>query len=382
MTASVHSSAVAPVAPGRMGVPLEARQALRYLDELGRWRDQRRTELDELDARALDSTDAHEADLTGDITLSMALWKAVADRHDLLVATWDSGRVGPAERERLSALIWGRLDPSDQSLAISLPEACKLSDALASSLRARLALAPGDADVSARTKQLRAQVERIRDLVEREPASSRDAATAELTELDTRLTDVTARAKRGADVGGLLGPLEHEAARTERDLIVGGARRREDAEDAARARQLRAELKARGDAIRDLAAKCVAAVTPAPRLAVPDVLALGAVPEDPDEVDSYLARLTKVSRALDQAQATYAAALHRREDLTGTLEAYHVKASAAGEPDDLSVLYKAAQQVLAVTPVDLTRLGALVAAYSAYTTAYASAHAAGRGGRS
>lgn len=376
MTASVQSTAVAPVAPGRMGVPLEAQQALKYLDELGTWRDQRRTELDELDARALDSTDAHE--LTGDITLSMALWKAVADRHDLLVATWDSGRVGQAERERLSALIWGRLDPSDQSLAISLPEACKLSDALASSLRARLSLAPGDADVSARTKQLRAQVERIRDLVDREPASAREAATTELTELDTRLRDVTARAKRGADVGGLLGPLELEAAHTERDLIVGGARRREDAEDAARARQLRAELKARGDAIRDLAAKCVAAVTPAPRLAVPDVTALGNVPEKPEAVDAYLARLATVSRALDQAQATYAAALHRREDLTGTLEAYHVKARSTGEPDDLADLYERAQQVLAAVPVDLTRLAALVAAYQAYATA----HAAGQGGTS
>ena len=40
----------------------------------------------------------------------MALWKAVADRYDLLVATWDSGRVGPTELERLSTLVWGRLD--------------------------------------------------------------------------------------------------------------------------------------------------------------------------------------------------------------------------------------------------------------------------------
>jgi hypothetical protein len=367
VTASVQSTAVAPAAPGRMGTPLDPQQALRFLDELGTWRDARRTELDELDSRALDSPDSDA--LTGDVTLSMALWKAVADRHDLLLATWDSGRVGPAERERMSALIWGRLDPSDSSLAISLPEACKLSDALASSLRARLALAPGDADVSVRTKQLRAQVERIRDLVDREPAGTRDTATAELTELHTRLTDVTDRAKRGADVGGLLGPLEIDAAQTERDLIVGGARRREDAEDAARARRLRAELKARGDAVRDLAAKCVAAVTPAPRLAVPDVTALGPVPEKPDEVDRYLARLDTVSRALTQAQTTYAAALQRRDDLTGTLEAFHLKTQAKGEPEDLAELYRRAQQVLGAAPVDLTRLSALVAAYQAYLAA-------------
>lgn len=364
MTASVQSTAVAPAAPGRMGAQLDPQQALRYLDDLGTWRDARRTELDELDSRALDSADSDA--LTADVTLSMALWKAVADRYDLLLATWDSGRVGPAERERMSALIWGRLDPSDSSLAISLPEACKLSDALAASLRARLALAPGDADVSVRTKQLRAQVERIRDLVDREPAGAREKSTAELTELDTRLTDVVNRAKRGADVGGLLGPLEIDAARAERDLIVRGARRRENAEDAARARRLQTELKARGDAVRDLAAKCVAAVTPAPRLGVPDVTAIGPVPTEPGEVDRYLARLDTVSRALTQAETTYAAALHRREDLSGTLEAFHLKAQSRGEPEDLTELYRRAQQVLATTPVDLTRLSGLVAAYQAY----------------
>ena len=61
-----------------------------------------------LDEAALAAPDA--AAYTGDLLLSMALWKAVADRHDLLVATWDSGRVGQTELERLSTLVWGRLD--------------------------------------------------------------------------------------------------------------------------------------------------------------------------------------------------------------------------------------------------------------------------------
>ena len=91
---------------------------------------------------------------TGDLLLSMALWKAVADRHDLLVATWDSGRVGQTE---LRAALHPGLGParrhpgtrrlgaahrdvpsSSGALAVSLPEACRLSDALAASLRARL----------------------------------------------------------------------------------------------------------------------------------------------------------------------------------------------------------------------------------------------------
>ena len=371
------TTAVAPVAPGRMGTALPAADALRYLEALGAWRDQRKVELDELDAAALEAPDADA--LTDDVLLSMALWKAVADRHDLLLATWDSGRVGTAERERLSALIWGRLDTAGDprltgttgALAVSLPEACKLSDALASSLRARLALSPGDADVAARTKQLRAQVERIRDQVDREPAGNRDAATADLAELDRRLTDVVDRAKRGADVGGLLGPLELDAARTERDLIVGSARRREDAADAARAREQRTELAARGAAIRDLAARCVAGVTPAPRLAVPDVTALGPVPEQADEVDAYLTRLETVSRALTQAQAAYAAPLQFRDELEGLLTAYHAKtrSSDATSRDDLGELYRRAQSVLGAPPVDLDRLAALAAAYQGYVAA-------------
>ncbi len=88
--------------PRRAGwvAALPAAELLRYLDALGAWRDQRKAELDELDAAALEAPDADA--LTDDVLLSMALWKAVADRHDLLLATWDSGRVGTAERERMS----------------------------------------------------------------------------------------------------------------------------------------------------------------------------------------------------------------------------------------------------------------------------------------
>ena len=49
----------------------------------------------------------------------------------------------------------------------------------------------------------------------------------------------------------------------------------------AAASRRRQELEARGVALRDLAARCVAEVTPAPRFAVPDVSALGRVPSDP-----------------------------------------------------------------------------------------------------
>lgn len=376
------SSATAPSAPGRLGQAMAAEEALRYLEALGTWRDQRKSELDLLDEAALRAPD--QSAFTGDMLLSMALWKAVADRHDLLVATWDSGRVGQAELERLSTLVWGRLDASRElpaqataggrsavgALAVSLPEACRLSDALAASLRARLGVDTSEADTTVRLRQLRTSVERIRDLVDREPAATHEAAAALLTKLDTRVTDAVSRAQRGASVGGLIGPLESDVARVERDLIVGASNRRADAHDEARARALRTELEARGAALRVLAARCVAEVTPAPRFAVPEVTALGVVPHDPDAVDAYLVRLDAVGRAMTMAQDAYAQALSERDELRGRLEAYAAKAAAVGIPaaaaGDLEDLQRRAGDVLDASPADLLRARALIAAYQAY----------------
>jgi hypothetical protein len=366
----------APAAPGRLGQALSSTDAVRYLEALGTWRETRKRELDLLDEAALAAS--NQADFTNDMLLSMALWKAVSDRYDLLVATWDSGRVGPTELQRLSTLVWGRLDAGRDAsaqvpagaLAVSLPEACRLSDALASSLRARLGVDPSEADTNARLRQVRAAVERVRDVVDREPASTHEAARTLLEKLDARVTDVTARARRGAVVGGLIGPLENDVARAERDLIVRAANRRADAHDEARARALRTELEARGAALRDLAARCVAEVTPAPRFAVPDVSALGPVPSEPTAVDAYLVRLDAVGRALGMAQEAYASALAERDELRGRLEAYAAKAAAgrltAAATSDLALLQARAVGVLDAHPADLTRAGALVAAYQAY----------------
>ena len=384
---SVTQGATAPTAPGRLGQPLVASDALHYLEALGTWRDARKAELDAIDEAALGAADS--AAYTSDLLLSMALWKAVADRHDLLVATWDSGRVGATELARLSTLVWGRLDATARptasvggggasavpagALAVSLPEACRLSDALAASLRARLGLDPSEADQQARLRSLRASVERVRDLVEREPAQNHAAASAVLDRLDNRVADVLARSKRGADVGGLLGPLEQDAARAERDLIVGASNRRADAHDEARARALRSELEARGAALRDLAARCVAQVAPAPRLAVPEVSALGPVPTDPAAVDAYLLRLDAVGRAMTMAQDAYASALSERDELRLMLGAYTAKAGDARAPArsaqadaDLAELRRRAGETLDREPVDLVRGRALLAAYVAY----------------
>lgn len=370
----------APAAPGRLGQPLETAEALAYLQALSSWRDQREAELRVVDEAALQSPDASA--YTSDLVLSMALWKAVSDRYEQLAATWASGRVGRPELERLSTLVWGRLDsgppvPSVRALAVSLPEACRLSDALVTSLRVRLGLDSAEADVTARLRQLRAAVERVRDLVADQPPIPRPAVTAKLTRLTDRWDDLSARQQRGADVGGLLGPLENDVARMERDLIVAASRRSADARDEARAATRRAELEASGAALRDLADRCVAQVRPAPRHAVPDVATLGPVPSDPLEVDVYLRRLEAVGRAMSVAHDAYAAALSEREELHGLLQAYAAKASATTgassrsrlESDavaDLADLEARAQQVLSHEPVDLVRARALVAAYQAY----------------
>jgi len=99
---------LAPAAPGRLGEAIPTDALLVYLGALDRWRVARKSELDRIDAAARSSPSA--SDFTGDITLAMALWQSITDRAAELQRVWDSGRVGTVEREKLSQLIWGRLD--------------------------------------------------------------------------------------------------------------------------------------------------------------------------------------------------------------------------------------------------------------------------------
>ena len=117
----------APAAPGSLGADVPDTELLAYLDAMLRWKDRRRTELAALDEAALEVTDPGErAALTPDVTLSMTLWQAVADRLALILATWDSGRVGEQERRRTvhghPATVWGRAIPSRRLLRKLLRE--------------------------------------------------------------------------------------------------------------------------------------------------------------------------------------------------------------------------------------------------------------------
>lgn len=364
--------AVAPPAPGSLGADVPDTELLAYLDAMLRWRDRRRAELATLDEAAMELTDPQErAAVTPDVTLSMTLWQAVADRVELLLATWDSGRVGENERRRITTLVWGTLEQpgsrgGGQALAVSLPEACRLSDSLASSLRSRLRLDGSDPDVAGRLRSLRQQLERIADQVALVPQGRRDSAATVYEELDGRLDDVTDRAQRGADVGGLLGPLESRAASAERDLIVAASARAHAKADHAQATREVAQLAARGEAVLALAERARSLVTPAPTLGVPDVTQLGPVPTDPEELTAYLDRLERVDRALGVAQTSYAQALAGREELGLRARTVHEALEGTDAGAAMAGLAEQAQTLLDARPTDVTRLEALVQAQETF----------------
>ena len=132
--------AQAPPAPGRLGQAIPAGELQAYLVALGQWRADRRQELDRIDAAALRAQDSDT--YTSDLTLAMTMWQSVSDRLEQLTAVWDSGRVGPQQREEMSRLIWGTGVGANGAaggtgLGLSLVESCRLSDALTADERRR-----------------------------------------------------------------------------------------------------------------------------------------------------------------------------------------------------------------------------------------------------
>jgi len=369
-------TASAPIAPGRLGTPLGVAEAVAYLEALGRWIDERRRELDTLDEAILASPQSQS--LTKDMVLSLSLWQAVKARHDVLLVTWDSGRVGARELERLAALIWGRLDdtvPGPDAtapgggalggLAVSLPEACRLSDALAGQLRSRLALDPAADQAAGRLRQLRAQLERLRDQVALEPSTRQPELRAAVDDLAARTSALVEKVERGGDVGGLLGPLEVTAATMERDLIVENTRRRQNRDKLERARDLLEALRQRQQALSELVATTVRTVTPAPKYAVPNLDALGPLPNRASELDAYLAKLTQVSTAMQVVQTSYGRALDAHTAMRAELESLRARAAATAAREDagLRSLADVAQAFLDRSPAPVAVVRHLLDAY-------------------
>ncbi|MBL8931320.1 MAG: hypothetical protein JNL54_14465 [Kineosporiaceae bacterium] len=369
MTASTRSGssgasrglAIAPTPPGRLGEAADPGALLAYLRELRDWVAQRKRELDGLDAAAQRSADPD--DYTADVTLSMALWQSVSDRCLSLDTLWDAGRADAITREKMSQVIWGRLASGTATggLTLSLVEACRLSDALAAQLRARLAFDPRASDAAVRVSALRAALERLRELVKQEPSWS-----AQVDLLSTRVDDVAVRAARGGDVDGVLHNLEVDAARAERDLVVTTAtklRQARSAEaeaadlasDRARAASEVAALEHRRLRLLGLVERCLAEIASAPRYAVPDVAALGSVPGDREGLDAFTRRLDTVVRAMDRVEEAYGRPLEEREELVGLLTGYRTMAARQSRGHDaaVAVALGRAEQALAAVPCDV-----------------------------
>lgn len=384
------SAIVAPNAPGRLGEPVDVLALRQYLIELDQWLDARRRELESLDEAVRASE--HADDLTPDIALGLQLWQAIQSRYRRLLQVWDRGRVAIKEREQLASLVWGRLDDEAwggvAASGLSLPEACRMSDALTGQLRSRLQLDPAGTQAVGRLRDLRASMERLRDQVALEPAQSADQARAHLARLEERLTEISEKAGRGGDIGGLLGPLEADAATFERDLIVGGVMRRQQvaAQPASaptrddeleqrreHAGRLRADLILRGQQLDEQVARVAAAIPNPPKYAVPDVTALGPVPDAPADLDAYLRRLEQVDKAMSMIDRAYADAVRGAEVFANELIMLRAEISERGISDArLAALLDVAGELAELTPQPVEALQPLLSACRHYANWLAS----------
>ena len=148
---------------------------------------------------------------------------------------------------------------------------------------------------------------------------------------------------------------------------MGGARRRENRDALARARELTDDLTAREQALRQLVANTVAAVSPAPKYAVPDVAALGPLPNTRQAIDAYLDKLSQVSRAMQVVQDAYSGALAERDAQVGLVSALRAKAAALGfgADDDFTALVDRADALLQRRPAPMAVVRQLVPAAQA-----------------
>ncbi|WP_028048316.1 hypothetical protein [Cellulomonas sp. URHD0024] len=348
----------APEAPGRLGEPIPAQELLTYLGGLDAWLAHRRTELDRLDAAAQASPTTET--YTADVLLAMTMWQAIRTRADELVAVWDSGRADAVDREKMSRLIWGRLDSGLGSALVSLVEAVTLCDAMISKVRSRLSFDPDSADQAERFRGLRAGLVRCEDL------AGTDAAAAErVGSLRQREQKLVAQAARGADVTGPLGELETEAARAERDLIVYVSQRRTLEKGRADAQATLRALKTREPTLTELADRCRREITHPPKLAVPDVSRLGAVPDTRQELDAFVDRLAAVGRAFEAVADAYSAPLRERAELRYKLTGAHAAADANGRSASPTVRsgYEEAHAAVSAVPCDVTMARYLVEQY-------------------
>ena len=362
-----------PTAPGSLTAPAGARNVLKFLDELRQWRDDLKNAIGSLDRRAQVASTPDS--FTSDLTLAMSLSESIDRRTDELIRVWDSGRVTEKELAQLAQLMWGRLpDPLGNPSAFSLSEAMTLAAALQARLAARL-----DADTIAgsgaadRIGPLRETLARCHDLADTLGRHSGEAETL-TSQLDTALGGDAGPAALGAEVDRIADAAEV----LERDLIKETSLRASVARESASLAARITELAGVEKQVRETSQRCRDKILAPPRLAVPDVDALGPVPPMPDGPDApgtwkaaqaalsdYVARVERAAAALAEAGRQYEAPLTERAELRGLAEAYQAKAARAGLAEDpvLDGQFAALRALLWQAPCDLEAAGPLVADY-------------------
>jgi len=358
-----------PQAPGSAQQPPTAQEMLAYLGQLGDWVTACRNDLDRIDQKV---QSVNPVQGVQDVAMTLTVWQAIDHRYTDLMNAWDSGRVTDVDLRKLGVMIWS--DLNDQltpgttlgnggGLALSLPEACRMLEALISQLSARYQLADVPTEASTRIAALRAQLERIRNQAALDPPAVQQITQPTVSALAADITNLVDAADRGADVGGILGPLEVRAARLERDLIVGHAERQMLAGQIQQAQSRRAGLVAREREVTELAVRTREAVTPAPKYAVPRIEALGEVPTTTAELNAYLARLDQAGKALDVVQQANLRALAHKSDLALRLE--KAEAGKTGNDPLATSLNTQIRQLLQQNPAPLAVVEPLIAAYEA-----------------
>lgn len=193
-----------------------------------------------------------------------------------------------------------------------------------------------------------------------------------------RLAELTTRRVGALRTVAALTPVAADAATLAAELRAADAQR---VALLARLAGLPAELaalRAREVEVRATVTLVREKVRPVPNLAPPSVQALG----EPDteaslaglpwsaaraRVEPYVSKVERLGAALDEVERRYRAALERRDDLRGLLQAYRDKAGARGLAEDavLEPKYRAAETLLWTAPCDLEAAERLVADYTA-----------------
>ncbi len=239
---------------------------------------------------------------------------------------------------------------------------------------------------------LDAVVQRVeRSVAGRERAQIDAATTADMAD-----TDLTVAERLAEDLGMQVNQVAHlreslnrrddlphiaSEAASVRASLESAAKERERALQQWDAVAARLEaLTATEARVRELAARCREKVLQAPPLAVPSVATVGV--DLPDvtgltwvaargRITPVLTRVDRVAAALAEAERRFQAALDRRDELRGLVQAFADKASEGGvmELPELDSLYQEAKAVLWAAPCDLDRGTELVDQYMSLVNA-------------